>query len=333
MELKKNEKENNFILIIATIVIAILFAIPSIIYYIKFQSILPFDGGWTGLVKMSLNWNKQIGLIAFLIIFILYTLYYFLIIKKEKQIFKNKKQLFIFITIISIIFTIVIPYSCRDVFAYIANGWSNAKYHENPYYMSVGEVQEKYQVSDEMFEKVATVWKYERLTYGPLSNIIGTSLTYMSFGNIDVALFLFKLFNLIIHLGCCALIMKITDKKAFVLLYGLNPIILLHGLVEVHNDLWMAFFIILAIYFALKKNKLFLTTICIALATAIKYVAVLILPFLLIYILREKTIKQRIFGLIKAGIVYVIVLLICYLPYLRDLQVLYGILLQQRKIP
>ncbi len=228
---------------------------------------------------------------------------------------------------------LIVPYSSKDVFAYIGNGWIGAHYHENPYQMSIGEVQEKYQAQqDGMFQKVAPVWLYERVTYGPLSTLLVTVFSGLSLGNIDVALCLFKVVNWLVHLGCCYLIFKITGKRKFVVLYGLNPVILLEGLADVHNDLWLVFFVLLAMYFARQKKSLVLTTVSVGLATTVKYVAVLILPFLVIYLVRKADLKHRIIGCIKAGCVLVGTLFVCYVPYMRDFGVLAGVFLQQRKI-
>lgn len=237
------------------------------------------------------------------------------------------------ILMVSFVFMLMVPYSSKDIFAYIGNGWIGAHYHENAYQMSIGEVQEKYQEQqDEMFQKVAPVWLYERVTYGPLWTMLMTLFSFLSFGNIDVALCIFKVANLLVHLSCCYLIFKITGKRKFVVLYGLNPVILLEGLVGVHNDLWLVFFVLLGIYFARQKKSLFLTTVSVALATAVKYVAILILPFLVIYIVRKADLKHRIGGCMKAGCVFVGTLVICYLPYIKDFGILAGVFLQQRKI-
>lgn len=269
----------------------------------------------------------------FLIAFVFFNAIYFVMIKKEAQIFKNKKQIFYFIIVISCFFMLMLPFGSKDVFAYIGNGWIGAHYQENPYAISMGEVQEKYQMKqDPMFQNVAPVWLYEKVTYGPLSTMLVTLFSYLSFGKIDIAFGIFKVANLLLHLGSCYLVYQITKKRKFLVLYGLNPVILLEGLTDVHNDLWLVFLLLLSLYFAKRKKNWVLTTIGVALATAVKYVAILILPFLVIEVAKKQNLKGRIGVCIKAGILFVVTIFVCYLPYVKDSSVFAGLFLQQRKI-
>jgi uncharacterized membrane protein len=53
------------------------------------------------------------------------------------------------------------------------------------------------------------------------------------------------------------------------LIYGANPTILFEALSNVHNDIFIVLFILLAIYFVTKKKNLMLSVAFIAMATAI----------------------------------------------------------------
>ncbi len=332
-ETQKVQKKTNHKIQLVMVVTAILFAVPSLIYDIQNKTMLNYPTNWTFLMEHTLNLDATTGLILFLIAFVFFTAIYFVMIKKEAQIFKSKKQIFYFLIVISCFFTIMVPFGSKDIFAYIGNGWIGAHYEENPYQMSIGEVQEKYEAKqDPMFQNVAPVWIYEKVTYGPISTMLATLFSYLSFGKIDVAICIFKMANLLFHLGSCCLVYQITKKRKFLVLYGLNPVILLEGLTDAHNDLWLVFFLLLAMYFASRKKNLILTTLCVALATAIKYVAILILPFLVFSIVNKQDIKTRFRACVKAGIVFVAMLVICYLPYMRDIGVFAGLFLQQRKV-
>ena len=311
---------------------SILFALPSIIYIIKNKTIYRFIWHRTFLLRQPiLEKEPLLNAILFFAIFSLLFLFYFLIVKNNKKIFKNQKTIFIFIAIIAILFMVIIPYTSSDVYSYIANGWSAAHYKENPYYVSIGEIVEQTGQNEPMFNKVANCWKYETVVYGPLWTLICTGLSFLSFGNIDMALFIYKFANLIVHLINCALIYKITKKNFWVLLYGLNPFILFEALSNTHNDIFIILFILLAIYFVIKKKKLFLSVAFIAMATAIKYMAILILPFLVIYCVREKDLRTRIKYCVLYGIEYIVIIVLFYLVYLRDFQVLAGLFMQQAK--
>ncbi len=328
---KVKEKIIKKYLLIVAIIISILLAMPSILYYFNYKTILPQDEMYYSF-GILLQRGNTFSLVYFLICFVAFFMVYFLIIKNCKKILKDNKQTLIFVAIISVLFCIIVPYGDRDIFAYIANGWANSHYNENPYYLSVQDVEDKYQVSDEMFKEIASVWKNEKLTYGPVCIIVGSILTFFSFGNLGLALLLYKLFNLFIHLGSTYLIMKTTNKKKMTLLYAINPVVLMQGLSSVHNDLLVVFLIVLAIYFAVKKKDFLVTTMILSIAVAAKYVAILILPFLIIYLVKNENIKKRVIKCGEAIIIFLLTMLVCYYPYIKDLSVFEGLFLQQRKI-
>ena len=323
-------KNKKWLLLFITVVIC--FAMPSIIYLAKNQSIYNFIYQWTFIFKIpkmiSAKWINTISFIGLMsVMFILYIL----IIKHSNKIFKSKKQLIIAICIISVLFALIIPYTSTDVYSYIANGWSDSHYHENPYYKSVGQVSDEYQVRDQMQNKVANCWRYETVVYGPLWTLICKILTGISFGNIDVALAIFKGTNLIVHLINCLLVWKITHKNKFVLIYGANPAILFEALSNVHNDIFIVLFILFAVYFVTKKKNLLLSVAFVAMATAIKYLGILILPFIILYYVREKSIPEKIKYCILYGLEFIVILAGFYAIYLRNLNIFAGLFIQQAK--
>ena len=301
-------KNKKWLLLFITVVIC--FAMPSIIYLAKNQSIYYFIYQWTFIFKIPKTiLAKWINTISFIGLMSVMFILYILIIKHSNKIFKSKKQLIIAICIISVLFALIIPYTSTDVYSYIANGWSDSHYHENPYYKSVGQVSDEYQVRDQMQNKIANCWRYETVVYGPLWTLICKLLTSISFGNIDVALAIFKGTNLIVHLINCLLIWKITHKKKFVLIYGTNPAILFEALSNVHNDIFIVLFILLAI----------------------KYLGILILPFIILYHLREKNILEKIKYCVLYGLEFIVILVGFYAIYVKDLNIFAGLFIQQSK--
>ena len=330
--IKLKEKLNKKIYVILFFVLSFLFVVPSIIYLIKNKTIYRFVWFRTYLFELpDTQMDKILNALLFFGIFSVLFLVYILILKNYKKIFKNKKQIFILIFIVSILFMVIIPYTSLDVYSYIANGWSASHYKENPYYVSIGQIADETGFSDKMFNKVATCWRYETVVYGPLWTMICTILTSFSFGNIDIALYIFKFVNLLVHLINCILIYKITKRKLFMLLYGLNPFILFEALANTHNDIFIILFILLAIYFAIRKRNLFISVAFLAMATAVKYLAILILPFIVLYYVKDKNIKDRIKCCILCGIEYIAIIALFYCVYLQDLQVLAGLFVQQGK--
>lgn len=323
-------RNKKWLLLFITVVIC--FAMPSIIYLAKNQSIYNFIYQWTFIFKIPKTiLAKWINTISFIGLMSVMFILYILIIKHSNKIFKSKKQLIIAICIISVLFALIIPYTSTDVYSYIANGWSASHYHENPYYKSVGQISDEHQVRDQMYNKVANCWRYETVVYGPFWTLICKILTSISLGKIDVALAIFKGTNLIVHLINCLLIWEITHKKKFVLIYGANPTILFEALSNVHNDIFIVLFILLAIYFVTKKKNLMLSVAFIAMATAIKYLGILILPFIILYHLRGKNILEKIKYCVLYGLEFIVILAGFYAIYVRDLNIFAGLFIQQSK--
>ena len=321
--MKKTQIKSKKIYVILFCLLTFIFVFPSIIYMIKNKTSYQFNGNWTYLFRdvSTHKFDEIKNTIAFMTIFTGLFILYLFIMKKHKQIFKNKKQIMILIIVISILFLMIIPYTSADFCTYIAKGWLGAHYGENPYYVTTGQAIEMYGENDPILN--IDPWKNETTVYGPLWAMICTVLSFFSFGNFDIALLLFKLANVIVHIANCVLIYKITKKNMFVILY--------EAIANVHNDIFVVLFILLALYFLLKKKSLFWAVAFTTMAILIKYFAVLLLPFIVLYAVRNKDIKQRIKCCIFCIIEFVSIALLFYLFYLRDFEVLKGLFIQQQK--
>ena len=325
----KIKKEN--ILQIAYFFTSIMFAFPSIAYLIKNKTIYHFTEIFSYIfVRTDVQYINNIDTLLYLGLFFLLFYLYFLILKNISKVLKNEKQMYLFILIIGILFTIIIPTTSLDVYSYIGNGWVDSHYHENPYYTPVQEVLNTHGF-DEMLGKVARCWREETVIYGPAWSLICKVLTMFSFGKITNALYIFKFAFLVVFMGCNILIYKITKKKFWTCLFGLNPFILFEFLSNFNNDIFLVFFILLAIYFIKNKKNIALAVASLAIATAMKYLSILLVPFILIYALKDENLKNRIKMTVIYAIEFCIIILAFYLVYVRDFQVLKGIFIQQNK--
>ncbi len=330
------KKENIGILLKASFIISvIIFAIPSIKYYLQHRTIYKFEEWFKYLLKDT---DRLEQTIIYIIILISMTLIYFLIIKNRNKIFKNNKRMYIYIAIISIIFIVVIPFTCSDVFYYLGVGRINSEYNQNPYYTTIKEFVEQ-QGNEKYIEKDTVLaqgyindWANSTVVYGPIWTLICRIVASMSLGNIDFGLFIFKLINVIVHLLNCYLIYKLSNKKIFTLLYGLNPFILIEGIACVHNDMFVILFTLASFYFLLKRKNILISLVFLALATSIKYFTILILPFIVIYYVREYKPLKRFSSCILYGGLFAFILGITYLLYIKDLEVFSGLFIQQTKL-
>ena len=329
-----NEKES-IILKILFVLASVMFAVPSIIYYINNKTVFQFDQWFKFLLN---NTDRFEQTIIYLIVLTILTILYIVLIKNRKKVFKNTKRMFIFIAIIAVIFVAVIPFTCSDVFYYLGIGRINSEYGQNPYYTTIKDFVDtgdnsKYLVQDSVLAQgYINDWADSTVVYGPIWTLICNIVARLSFGNIDIGLLVFKLINVIVHIFNCYLIYKITNKKIFALIYGLNPFVLIEGIACVHNDMFVVLFILLTLYFLLKRKNLIVSLVFLALATTIKYFPILLLPFIIIYYFRKEKPLKRFVKCIQYGLIFAVFMLIPYLLYIRDIEVFAGIFTQQEKL-
>lgn len=310
----------------------ILLLIPSMVYIINNKTIYKFNNYYTYTLTDTFT-NNQEGTIYLIIIFLI-SLLYILIIKNQDKIFKNIKQAIIYIFIVTILFVFMIPNTSSDVYYYLGVGRIQNKYNVNPYYTSINEVIENNEQAkeDKIIQNTPEIWREITVVYGPIWTIMCNVLTLISFNNVTWSLFVFKIFNLIIHLLNCYMIYKITKKKIYVVIYGLNPLVLIETIANAHNDILTVFLVLVTIYFLLKKKNILLSVVFLSISAGIKYFTIMLLPFILIYHFRKEKLSKRIYKCIKYGIIFLSILILFYLIYAKDLFILNGLSAQQGKL-
>ena len=329
-----NDKES-IILKILFVLACVMFAVPSIEYYINNKTVFQFDQWFKFLLNNSDRFEQTI---IYLIVLTILTILYIILIKNRKKIFKNTKTMFIFIAIIAVIFVAVIPFTCSDVFYYLGIGRINNTYGQNPYYTTIKDFVDAGDNSQYLSQDTVLAqgyindWADSTVVYGPIWTLICNIVAGLSFGNTDIGLLVFKMINVIVHICNCYLIYKITNKKIFALIYGLNPFVLIEGIACVHNDMLVVLFILLTLYFLLKRKNLVVSLIFLALATTIKYFPILLLPFIIIYHFRKEKPLKRFGKCIQYGLIFAIFVIIPYILYIRDIEVFAGIFTQQEKL-
>ena len=310
----------------------ILLLIPSMLYIINNKTVYKFSNYYTYTLTDTFTKNQE-GFI-YLVIILLVSLLYILIIKNQDKIFKNIKQMMIYIFIVTILFVFIIPSTSSDVFYYLGVGRIQNEYHVNPYYTSINEVIEANELAkqDEIIQNTPEIWRGITVVYGPVWTILCNLLTLISFNSVNWSLLVFKIFNLIIHLLNCYMIYKITKKKMYVVIYGLNPLVLIETIANAHNDILTVFLVLVSIYFLIKKKNILLSVVFLSISAGIKYFTTMLLPFILIYYFRKEKLSKRIYKCIKYGIIFLGILILFYLIYAKDLFILNGLSAQQGKL-
>ncbi len=162
------------------------------------------------------------------------------------------------------------PAFSYDIFNYILTAKVAYFYHENPYVVMPIEFLGEANLA---FTRAAN----KLALYGP-SWIGLTSIPYtLSFDNVVLAILMFKLLIVPFYLGTLVLIYKFSKNIFPVLLFALNPLVIIETLIGAHNDIVMMFFALLAFYL-IGQNKTMLSLIALTLSILVKYSTIILLP-------------------------------------------------------
>ncbi|MCE3234740.1 MAG: hypothetical protein K0Q50_920 [Vampirovibrio sp.] len=225
--------------------------------------------------------------------------------------------------LVGLLACMVPPFHSTDVFGYINRGWQQAHYGMNPYVYTVDHIP-----GWEHDPMITDHWVNNPSPYGFLYLLIAKGLCLLGGGDKENTLLVFKLGNLVVH-GVTAFLVWLGATRVnsnastepgrqnrpvlALYLYLWNPLVLVHGLANGHNDMMMGLFVTLSAYFALIGSWVWILPALMA-ATLIKYGAVVILPFALLFLLKQRAWRAMgLGGLLAAG-----VFLLTGLPYLPD---------------
>ena len=209
--------------------------------------------------------------ISFIIVFfIFYGIFINLLVKKKL----NTRDVFLLIGITFVILFFSYPAMLSyDIFNYIATSKVLFFYQENPYVIMPFEF-----TADPLLAFTRAANKIA--LYGPFW-ILLTGFPYVfGFGNFITTLIGFKFLIGFFYLASVFIFWKISKNIITVLLFALNPLIVIETLVSGHNDIVMVFLAILS-FFLLMGKKTFLAVLFLILSILIKYATVLLVPIFL----------------------------------------------------
>ena len=188
----------------------------------------------------------------------------------------------------SILMTLSIPGNSSDIYGYSARGGQQTLYKQNPYIQTVSEIKDH--KSNPLFLNFD--WKDQPTTYGPIFILTTKVILNLSNNNLFLSLLNFKLLNLTVFLFLILFVLKMNRLNDLYLL-AWNPLILIQGLWNCHNDLISGLFIFLGIYL-FKKERYFWSIFALTMSGSIKYVSLIIIPLIVFYLIKNR-VRKRIF--------------------------------------
>jgi len=239
---------------------------------------------------------------------------YLLILKNWPKLNLNsKKNFWRFIIIISL--PLIFSYNALsyDLFNYIFNAKMVIEFGANPH------IQTAINFPDEpMLRFMNNV--HTPAPYGYGWTVLSLLPYLAGLGKFLSTFLVFKLFafmSLLLTLFITEKFFKKINYFKLALLY-LNPLFLIEILSSSHNDLWMLAPALLAIYLATNLNskklfKIFFIIILMVVSVSIKYATIVLLPFLIYLIFKDKLEK-----LIKLPYIFDLMSLALFLPLLTE---------------
>ena len=247
---------------------------PVVLTFVKFMQQLGY-------------YNRPIASLIYLIL-IIFSFSFFIL---NLWLFYKSKIGLKYLKISTIINTLILifayPFLSSDLFNYMFDAKIILNYHASPYSHRPLDFP-----NDEWLRFMRWIHRYS--PYGPLWLAGSLAPAALGLGKFLLNLLAFKVFIGIFHLINSYLIFKILGKikpdyqlfgTAF---YALNPTLLIEGVVNAHNDVVLASFILASIYF-LAFNKKILSYAAIISGSLIKYIPILIVGWLF----RESTTDKK----------------------------------------
>jgi len=218
---------------------------------------------WTAfrnlMVEFGYNRRQESWLVYLSIIILLFVFNYVFVLKYKKLRFTPFK----IALIIGIILLFSYPFLSHDFFYYLFNAKILTFYHKNPYQQIPGDF-----YLDPWLR--FTQWTGTSFLYGPVFLLISAVPSFLAANKLFLSFFFLKAVMVIFYLLAVYLSEKIDKQWAIVL--ATNPLLIIEGLVNGHNDLIALSLAVIGIYYIYKKTNL-LGKLFLVLSIGIKYIS------------------------------------------------------------
>lgn len=230
---------------------------------------------YIGYFDRPLSTELYVGIVALLFLF------YFLFIYFAQKGKLPMSRLWQLILAMGVLLTFAYTAFSYDIFNYIFAAKVIVHYHQNPY-----------AVIPLAFPKDPMLsfmhWTNVPYVYGPLALGFTLPIYLLGLGVFLPTFFLFKALTTVCFFGTVYFLQKlfrqVNPKKEVlgVVLFALNPLVIIETLISAHNDIIMMFFAVMGIYFLLQK-KWFWGVLAIIVSALTKQVTVFLLFPVLAY--------------------------------------------------
>lgn len=214
------------------------------------------------------------------------------------------------------------PVTATDLFQYVLRARVRVVHGADPMVVTPDHF------PDDPLLPFAGEWADDLSPYGPAWELLAEGIAWMGAREAVSGALAYKGVALLAYLACVGLLAWGTrgDGHAL-LLFAWNPLVLLQGLGNGHNDLLMLVWVLLALLVWERKRLWAPAVAALALAVLTKASAALLAPLLMVAILRaQRGWRQRLGVLAGAGALALALVLLAYLPFWPPWESLTGVL-------
>lgn len=231
--------------------------------------------------------NRPLSSALYVILVLLLFFFYVVFIKFAQKNKISTKNLWVLILVMTGILTFSYNAFSYDLFNYIFDAKIITFYHQNPY---------MHKALDYMGDPMLSFmrWTHRTYPYGPIWLLLTAPLSFFGFNFFLPTFLLFKIFNSLYFLGTVYFISKILKKVSpglenlGVVLFALNPLVIIESIVSSHNDTSMMFFSVLSVYLLIDNKKL-KSLLSLVFSIGIKFATVFLVPVYLYYLIKQKS--------------------------------------------
>jgi len=203
------------------------------------------------------------------------------------------------------------PVTATDLFQYVMRARVQVVYGANPMAVPPNNF------PDDALLPFLGEWKNTLSPYGPAWELLSGTVASLGFTEAVSGALAYKVVALLAYLVCVAALFWGTGRDlSAVLFFAWNPLVLLQGLGNGHNDLVMLAWLLLALVLWQRSGNWLMATAALSLAVLTKASAAVMAPLLLVAVLRtQPTWRQR--GIAFAGMAAVGIglTILAYLPF------------------
>lgn len=219
------------------------------------------------------------------------------------------------------------PVTATDLFQYVMRARIRVVYGANPMTVPPG------RFPDDPLLPFVGEWKNILSPYGPAWELVAEAVARLGFTGAVTGALAYKIVALLAYLACILVLYWGTagDTRAL-LFFAWNPLVLLQGLGNGHNDLVMLGWLLVALVVWRQFANWWVATVALSLAVLTKASAALMAPLLLVAVLRAQlTWRQRGMAFVGMAAVGAGLALLAYLPFWPPWESMAGVIDEMSK--